>query len=127
MRAVAPSIDLFRNDPHAVVVAAGTTIFRDGDGGDTMYGVIEGDIAIVKHGALIEDIGPGGILGEMALIDKSPRSADAIARTESRLSVIDLGRFEHLVANHPTFALQVMAIMAERLRRTNEDRTSGAT
>jgi len=77
----------------------------------------------VKHGQLIERIGPGGIIGEMALVDQSPRSADAIAQQETALAVINRLRFEHLVANHPTFALQVMAVMADRLRRLNEART----
>ena len=120
VRAVTTSIHLFRNDSHAVVVPQGTTLFREGDAGDVMYGVIDGEIAIVKYGTIIETIGPGGIIGEMAVVDGSPRSAAAIARTESRLARIDRQRFEHLVANHPTFALQVMGIMAERLRHLNE-------
>lgn len=117
------SINLFRNDAHPVVIAPGTAVFRDGEAGDRMYGVISGEVAIVKHGQLIERIGPGGIIGEMALVDQSPRSADAIAQQETALAVIDRLRFEHLVANHPTFALQVMAVMADRLRRLNEART----
>jgi CRP-like cAMP-binding protein len=115
------SINLFRSDAHAIVVPEGTVLFRDGELGDEMYAVIDGEIEIVKHGRRIEAIGPGGIVGEMAVVDGSPRSADAIARLESRLSRIDRPRFEHLVANHPTFALQVMSVMAERLRKGNED------
>jgi CRP-like cAMP-binding protein len=118
---VTTSINLFRNDAHAFSVPPGTAVFRDGEAGDSMYGVIAGEIEIVKHGNLIETIGPGGIIGEMALVDHSPRSADAVARTEVRLARIDAPRFEHLVANHPTFALQVMSVMAERLRRVNEE------
>lgn len=117
------AINLFRNDAHPMVVASGTAVFRDGDAGDHMYGVISGELAIVKHGQLIERIGPGGIVGEMALVDHSPRSADAIAQQETALAVIDQRRFEHLVTNHPTFALQVMGVMAERLRKLNESRT----
>jgi CRP/FNR family transcriptional regulator, cyclic AMP receptor protein len=117
---LATSINLFRNDAHAIVVPLGAALFRDGDAGDVMYGVIAGEIDIVKNDKVIETIGAGGIIGEMALVDGSCRSADAIARTESRLARVDRQRFEHLVANHPTFALQVMSVMAERLRRLNE-------
>jgi len=117
---VTASIHLFRNDRRAIDVAPGTVLFREGDAGDAMYGVIAGEIDIVKYGSVIETIGPGGIIGEMAVVDGSPRSADAIVRDEARLSRIDRQHFEHLVANHPTFALQVMAIMADRLRQLNE-------
>jgi CRP-like cAMP-binding protein len=117
---VTTHIHLFRRDANPVVITAGQTIFRDGDGGNTMFGVIDGEIAIVKGGVLIEKIGPGGILGEMALIDEAPRSADAIAMTDCSLSLIDRPRFEFLVGTHPTFALQVMQVMAERLRVTDE-------
>jgi CRP-like cAMP-binding protein len=112
-------INLFHSDANPLVVPAGGVVFRDGESGEAMYGVISGEIAIVKHGALIERIGPGGIIGEMAIIDQSPRSADAVAQEETTLAVIDRRRFEHLVTSHPTFALQVMAVMAERLRRVN--------
>jgi CRP-like cAMP-binding protein len=113
---------MFRNDAHAVSVEPGQWIFRDGDPGDKMFGVIEGEIAIGKHGVLIETIGPGGIIGEMAIIDHSPRSADAVARTAAKLAVIDEKRFERLISDHPTFALEVMRVMAERLRKATADR-----
>jgi len=119
---VTTHIHLFRNDSHAVVVPAGTALFREGEAGDVMYGVIAGEIAIVKAGTILETVGPGGIIGEMAVVDGSPRSADAFTQTEARIARIDRPRFEHLVANHPTFALQVMSIMAERLRQLNEHR-----
>jgi CRP/FNR family transcriptional regulator, cyclic AMP receptor protein len=120
------TINLFRNDGHPLVVPVGAAVFRDGDAGDTMYGVISGEVAIIKHGILLERIGPGGIIGEMALVDHGPRSADVVAQQETRLAVIDRPRFEHLVTSHPTFALQVMAVMAERLRRADDERTRAA-
>jgi CRP/FNR family cyclic AMP-dependent transcriptional regulator len=116
-------INLFRSDPRPLALGAGQVLFRDGEAGNVAFGVIDGEIAIVKHGTLIESVGPGGIVGEMALIDHSVRSADAVARTDVMLSRIDQARFEHLVGNHPTFALQVMRVMAERVRKANEART----
>ncbi|HEU5100134.1 MAG TPA: Crp/Fnr family transcriptional regulator [Roseiflexaceae bacterium] len=61
--------------------------------------------------------GPGGIVGEMALIDDRPRSATAVAATDCRLVPIDERRFTFLVQQTPMFALAVMRVMAERLRR----------
>lgn len=53
----------------------------------------------------------------MAILDRQPRSADAVAKTDVKLAPVDERRFLMLVQNHPYFALTVMRIMAERLRR----------
>jgi CRP/FNR family cyclic AMP-dependent transcriptional regulator len=55
----------------------------------------------------------------MALIDEAPRSATATATTEAKVVRVDKDHFNYLVQEHPTFALQVMTVMAERLRRAN--------
>jgi CRP-like cAMP-binding protein len=56
------------------------------------------------------------VLGELAHVDSAPRSATAIATTDSVLAVIDRHRFLFLVQETPMFALQVMSAMAERFR-----------
>jgi CRP-like cAMP-binding protein len=97
----------------------GQIIFREGDPGDQMYIVAEGQIDIMTDDQLLETVNPGGILGEMALIDDKPRSATAVARTDCVLTLISRRHFLTLVERTPLFALQVMRIMAERLRRAN--------
>jgi CRP-like cAMP-binding protein len=82
-----------------------------------MYAVSEGEVDILVHGKVVETVGPGGILGEMALIDTKPRSATAIAQTDCKLVPISEKRFTFLIQQTPHFALQVMRVMAERLRR----------
>jgi CRP-like cAMP-binding protein len=72
------------------------------------------------NGVVLEAVGPGGILGELALIDASPRSATATATTTARVVPVDEERFTYLVNEHPTFALQVMSVMADRLRRADD-------
>ena len=113
-------IDLFRHDRDTVEVPAGSEIFREGEPGDLMYAVVEGAVEIIVNGVAVETIESGGILGELALIDDSVRSATAIARTDTRLARIDRQRFTDLVRNHPTFALHVMQVMAARIRHTDE-------
>lgn len=71
-------------------------------------------------GTVIEDVGPGGIIGGLALIDSAPRRAGATARAPARVACVDHKYFTYLVQEHPTFALQVMTVMAERLRKANE-------
>jgi CRP/FNR family cyclic AMP-dependent transcriptional regulator len=97
--------------------SAGQPIFTTGQSGDSMYVVKEGEIEIVINGKVIDTVGPGGILGEMALIDKRPRSATAIAKTDCKLVSVNEQRFQRLVQQTPHFALQVMKIMAQRLRQ----------
>jgi CRP/FNR family transcriptional regulator, cyclic AMP receptor protein len=111
-------INIFRHSREAVAVEVGEVLFREGERGDVMYAVVEGLVELSRAGRVVEEVGPGGILGELALIDTAPRSATAIARTQSRVVRVDQRHFTFLVQEHPTFALQVMTVMAERLRRT---------
>jgi len=96
---------------------AGQPIFSEGQAGDVMYAVVEGEVHIVLRGQVLESVGEGGIFGELALLDNRPRSASAIARTDCRVAVIDLKRFGVLIQQTPFFAVEVMRVMAERLRR----------
>lgn len=111
------AFELFRNDDNTQTFAAGTQIFAEGEPGRNMYVVKEGKVDIVSRGQLLESVGPGGIFGEMALIDKAYRSAGAIAKTDCTLVLIDERRFIYLVQESPFFALSVMGVMADRLRR----------
>ena len=97
-------------------VTAGSVIFEAGSHGDEMFGVIEGAVELRLANGVNVTVGPDETFGEMALVDASPRSATAVALEDSRLAVIDKRRFLFLVGMTPTFALQVMSSLAERLR-----------
>lgn len=112
-------IDLFRNSSDFQSFSAGQIIFHEGDPGDAMYVVKDGEANVVIHDKVIDTVGPGDILGEMAIIDSRPRSATAVAKTDCKLVAVDQKRFTFLVQGTPYFAIQVMQIMADRLRRTN--------
>jgi len=114
-------INIFKHASDALTLESGDVLFREGDSGDKMFAVIEGEIELSRHGAEIEVVAPGGILGELALVDPAPRSATARANTRSRVAPVDHRQFTFLVQEHPTFALQVMAVMAERLRNANRN------
>ncbi len=108
---------LFRNTEFFVPFKAGETIFKDGDPGDEMYVVLEGEVEVFVHGKSVETVGVDNFLGEMALIDSQPRSATAIAKTDCKLAPINQNRFKFLVQQTPHFALHLMQGMAERLRQ----------
>ena len=96
---------------------AGDTVFAEGSSGNYMYVVIEGTVDIFLGDKLIDISGPGDLLGEMALIDSNNRSATAIARTESRLARVDENEFLSMVVDTPFFALHVMRVLVQRMRR----------
>jgi CRP-like cAMP-binding protein len=98
-------------------VRAGSVIFESGDAGEEMFGVIEVTIELTTPDGRVFELGPDDCFGEMAMIDKSPRSASAVATADTTLAVLDRRRFLFLVGETPTFALQVMSSLAERLRR----------
>ena len=111
------SIDLFRNEEDTLSYAAGQTIFKQGDIGEAMYVVVEGKIALTVKGTLVEELEAGGLFGELALIDTAPRIATAVATTDCRLVAINEKRFRFLIQQTPHFALLVMRVIADRLRR----------
>ena len=110
-------IEVFRHAGNGKSYAAGEIIFREGEPGDVMYAVLEGEVEVRCGDRVIERTGEGGLLGELALIDRAPRSATAVAATPCVLVPVDEKRFQYMVQQTPFFALQVMRVLAERLRR----------
>jgi CRP/FNR family transcriptional regulator, cyclic AMP receptor protein len=102
-------------------VPEGTVIFEAGDSGEEMFGVIEGMVELRLHKGQVFALGPDETFGEMAIVDSSARSASAVAVADSKLAVIDRRRFLFLVHETPTFALQVMSSLAERLRDVQKE------
>jgi len=84
-----------------------------------MYVLLEGEIEISLADYILETAGHGVLIGEMALIDDSPRTANAVAKAACRLAEIDRRRFHFLVQQHPHFATHVMKTLADRLRHMN--------
>src|ERR1035438_6052069 len=117
-------LNLFR-DKEATSFAPGQSIFQAGDPGEAMYIVVEGEVEIRDGSVLLETSGQGSIVGELALIDDEPRSATAVAKTVCRLVAVDRRRFQYMVQETPLFALSVMKVLADRLRKKNvRSRTS---
>lgn len=109
--------DLLSFQTDLMMLEAGKTLFTDGEMGDTMYVVISGEFEVFVREKLVETAVSGAVLGELAMIDGSPRSATVIAKSDSNLMAIDLIRFLALARERPEFALFIMRSMAERLRR----------
>lgn len=110
-------IDLLMRSGDAEALPAGMTVFSEGEPGDRVYVVKSGEVSLSSHGERLETVTAGGIFGELAVIDREPRSATAVTETDSELVVIDKRRFWFLVQETPFFAEIVMRVMVNRLRR----------
>lgn len=117
--------DLFRDHPDLCSVAANQTLFEKGDAGEVMYVLISGTAEIKLGGLVVEEATRGAIMGEMAVIDGSPRSATVVAKTDCTFAVIDQKRFHFLVDETPRFAIEVMRVMAQRLRQCDASLSRG--
>ena len=110
-------LNLFRYAENIQTFSAGETIFTEGTTGREMYVVLEGSVDIRVGNKTLDVTGPGGVFGEMALIDSSARSATAIAKDDCTLVPVDEKQFLRMVERTPLFTLNVMQILAGRLRR----------
>jgi CRP-like cAMP-binding protein len=91
-------------------------IVTEGELGAFMYLILGGRIAVSVKDRVIEKLGPGGVLGEMSLVDKSPRIATAVAETDCSLLQINRRDFLVFVKTKPDFSLSLLKALAERLR-----------
>ena len=98
----------------------GQIIFSTGDPGHQMFIVRTGTVDIRIGDTVIETVGQGGIFGELALVDSSPRSATAIAGGDCTLVMVEQRSFNDLLRRVPGLGLEIMKVMANRLRRTSQ-------
>jgi CRP-like cAMP-binding protein len=95
---------------------AGTVLFREGSMGALAYVVLEGRIGVSIQGRPVEVIVPGGIFGEMALVDQSTRAASAVAETDCALVAVGRNVVLNLVRSNPEFGAALLGAVAERVR-----------
>ena len=112
--------NLFGADEETLDLAAGASLFAKGDPAHTMYIVKSGAIEVHDGATVFETVLPGGLLGEMALVDGAPRSAGARAGDASEVIAIDERRFLRMVEHTPYFAIHIMQVLTRRLRHTND-------
>lgn len=107
---------LFLNAPEHRKVSAGETIYKEGENGSHMYGIVSGSVELRKRSMVVATLQVNDVFGERALIDNLPRNLNAVATEDTVLAEIDRGLFLFLVHETPTFALGIMGALASRLR-----------
>jgi len=113
-------IDLFRGSRKARKIGSGQTLFKVGDVGSEMFVVLEGSVDILLGKTIVEIVRPGGIVGEMALIDEERRSATVVTRTQCEVVALSRADFDRLLHERPEFGRHVLKVTVQRLRRMNQ-------
>jgi CRP-like cAMP-binding protein len=111
---------LFRNARQPTVYPPNTTVFAAGDEGQEMYAIKRGKVAILVQGKVIDTLGEEEVFGEMALLERKARAATVVTLEETELVEINETQFYLLVRQNPHFTLQLMRLLSERLRNTDE-------
>jgi CRP/FNR family cyclic AMP-dependent transcriptional regulator len=111
-------VELFMTSPSIQIFKAGETIFKAGEPGEVMYGLIEGTVDMIVNGKVFETIHRGDVFGEGALVQQPPlRASTAVAKTDCKLAAVDETHFKFLVQETPLFALEVIRSLSTRLRQ----------
>ena len=120
----AASASLFANMV-SVKITKGTILFAEGDGGDQLYVIAEGKLKLGTSSGdgrenLLSILGPGEMFGELSLFDPGPRTSTATAVTDAKLLSLGQEKLLPWLVENPKVSLQLLAGLAQRLRRTNE-------
>lgn len=98
-----------------IALPAGTCVFREGDEGDFMYFVLEGEARLKRSQLELRTVGPGDHFGELAMLASRPRPATVEAHTTMRLARLSRARYLSLSTNHPRIALHFTQALASSL------------
>jgi len=117
----AATVKIYQKEPELLTFSPGEVIFKQGETGNLMYGVVEGEVELFINGKVVETIKQGDVFGEGALVhDSHNRATTAVAKTNCKLAYLDRERFLFAVQETPFFALEVMRSYSERMRRLKQ-------
>lgn len=117
----AQTVQVLQSHAESMHVPAGEAIFREGETGDRMFGIIDGEVEMSLNGQTIEILKAGDVFGVGALVHEDQRRAStAIAKTDCTIAALDQRLFMFAVQNTPMFALQVIRSYSDRFRSAKE-------
>ena len=102
----------------------GQVIFKEGDPGEQMFIIIQGEVEIRKRttsstAKTLSTFKAGDVFGEMAIIERKPRSATAVSTKASRMLMMNEPLFLAMIERNPDFARKMILVLSERLRKSN--------
>ena len=96
----------------------GVDLITEGEPGDALYVILEGEAVVHKDGVELDRVGPGAYFGEMALLDGEPRSATVVPVTDLKVAVIGVEMFRKMLREFSDLAEQLLIALAGELRAT---------
>jgi HEAT repeat protein len=131
--AILKAVNLFAETPDDVLAAVasiceevdvppGGTFINEGEFGDCMYVIVEGEVRVHSDGRAILTLSAGKSVGELAVLDPEPRAASVTATQRTRLFRIDKEAFDEVIADRPEIASGVIRTLCQRLRQTTSAR-----
>lgn len=102
----------------------GEVLFNEGEIGSELYILLAGSVIISKEGRLLRELGSGGHFGEMAIVDRAPRSATAIVQEPSKLMILGQEGVYAIIRNEPRIAVKMLwglsEVLSARLRENSD-------
>jgi CRP/FNR family cyclic AMP-dependent transcriptional regulator len=102
-----------------VEVSAGRKLVEEGHLGHEFFLILEGKATVSRGGTAVAEVGPGQYFGELALLDKGPRTATVVADSDMRLLVLGQREFLGVLDDVPGLSYKILRIMAHRLREAD--------
>jgi CRP-like cAMP-binding protein len=97
-------------------LAPDVDLVREGEPGDALFVILEGE-AVVRHdGVEVNRVGPGAYFGELAILDGEPRSATVVSVTDVKVAVVGIRMFRTMLREFPDLAEQLLIALAGELR-----------
>jgi CRP-like cAMP-binding protein len=95
---------------------AGVDLVKEGEPGDALFIILDGDAIVHRDGEELNRVGPGAYFGELAILDGEPRSATVVAETDVKVAVIGIRMFRTLLREFSDLAEQLLIALAGELR-----------
>ena len=99
-----------------VDVPAGHVLVRQGDDGTGLFLIVSGAVRVIRGGGTVARLGPGEVVGELAVIDRQPRLAQVVTDEPTVCLALAAWDLESVIAAQPTVAMALLRVLARRLR-----------
>jgi CRP/FNR family cyclic AMP-dependent transcriptional regulator len=99
-----------------ITMTAGSLLVDQGQTGREAFVVLDGQVTVKRNGRKVTTLEPGGIVGELSLLDHGPRTATVVCDTDCTLFVIDQRHFRTVLEQHPSIAMKLLATLAANIR-----------
>ncbi len=108
-----------RSSLEEVDVPSGKVLVEEGTIGREFFLVVDGTARVTRNGRKVALLGPGSHFGELALLDRRPRSASVVSDSDMTLLVLSQRHFNSVIEAVPTISRKLLAAMATRLRESD--------